>query len=129
MNSRWLTGVSIVLVSVAMVSGGCSSTPTAPTSNGTGNSSGGGNPLPPSQPTTATLRVQVDGNCGGVAANIEISIDGLSAGTTQPGSSGISKVVSIGNHTIFGRATNGTTWGTFTVAVPSNGYISNLTCR
>jgi hypothetical protein len=88
-----------------------------------------GTPAPSPQPTSATLRVQVDGNCAGKAANIEVSIDGLFAGTTQPGSSGVSKSVSIGNHTIFGKASNGTTWPTFTVAVPGNGFVSNLTCR
>jgi hypothetical protein len=85
--------------------------------------------VPPPQPTTATLRVQVDANCTGKAANVEVSIDGLSAGTTQPGSTGISKVVSVGNHTIFGRASNGTTWPTFTVAVSSGGHNQNLTCQ
>jgi hypothetical protein len=86
-------------------------------------------PPPPPPATTATLRVQVDANCTGKAANVQISIDGVNAGTTQPGSSGISKVVSIGNHTIFAKASNDTTWPTFTVAVPANGFISNLTCR
>ena len=86
-------------------------------------------PTPTPSPTTSTLRVFVDANCSGKASNIGISIDGIFSGTTQPGSGGISKVVSVGNHTIFGQASNGTTWSTFTVAVPTNGLSEDLTCK
>jgi len=74
------------------------------------------------------LTVLVDGTCSGKQSNVQIFIDGVSRGTVQPGGSGVSMTVSIGDHTISARSQQGTTWGPITRAVGSSGATERLTC-
>jgi hypothetical protein len=112
----------IVFALATLVAAGCSgsNTPTAPT---------------PPPPTTATLVVKVD-----IACNIrniqsaDVYVDSNWMGVAHAGDSGISEVVSIGNHSItaesyYANGVLGYYWGPLNVAVPAAGLLETLRCQ
>ena len=86
-------------------------------------------PTGPSESTKAVIRVFVNENCEGGASNIKVYIDDLYVGMTQPGSTGITKQMSVGNHEIYAVSQEGVVWSLFTVYLPENGLDQRLSCN
>jgi len=81
---------------------------------------------PSSNITEWTIRA--DSSCIGKAQNISVYIDNVYVGLIQPGSSGITREVTIGSHLFEAEATNGNYWPLSTSFVPEEGKITTLTC-
>ena len=77
----------------------------------------------------AVLSVMVDADCGAEASNIRIYVDDIYLGMTQPGSTGLSKRMAVGNHTIRARSDEGVEWPSFSQYLPKNGLMQNLSCH
>jgi hypothetical protein len=129
--------VCAIVVSLAAAVSGCNGSPVGPSP--VGQSPVGSTPVGPAGPSQPTppaasqsiLRVTVDGGtCRGVAANVEVFVDGVSAGTINPGDGGVSRTVGAGDHNVSAVARTGNQqWASRIVNVPAAGYNLMLTCN
>ena len=94
---------------------------------------GGAGPIAPTvslAPATPTvpLVVQVDNVCAGRESNIKVFVDSVQIGVTNPGESGVSWMVTVGDHQLSAVSQRGTLWGPFPATVPAGGSIERLGC-
>lgn len=82
----------------------------------------------PSAIAMATLRVQVDSICAGRETQIQVFVDRVSIGVTNPGDPGVSKAVTLGDHMLSAISQRGTQWGPFPTTVTVNGDLERLGC-
>jgi hypothetical protein len=94
---------------------------------------GGASPVTPttiSSPAVASapLVVQVDTVCMGRESEIRVYVDGVQIGVTNPGESGVSRDVPVGEHKLSAVSRRGTQWGPFPTLVTSAGRMERLGC-
>jgi hypothetical protein len=77
---------------------------------------------------TAPLMVQVDKICAGRETDIRVYVDGVPIGVTNPGDSGVSRDVPVGQHQLSAISRGGTQWGPFPTMVTSAGRVERLGC-
>jgi hypothetical protein len=113
-----ITRAVVALALLATVA--CGSSPTAPT------------PAPiqvvVAAPTTGVLTVKVNSSCVGKASGISVAIDGLFVGVEEPNGNGVSRTVSIGDHTVSGVSREGFRWGPLSKTVPASGFNEVFSC-
>ncbi len=78
--------------------------------------------------STAPLSVQVDKICAGREMEIRVFIDAVSIGVTNPGEPGVTRVVTVGEHTVAAISQRGTQWGPFPTTVAAGGLVERLGC-
>jgi hypothetical protein len=100
----------------ALVASACGNAPGAPT------------PLPTTESATALLLVQVDQLCVGRETDIRVFVDHVPIGVTNPGETGVSRVVNIGEHQLSAVSQEGTLWGPFPTTVLPDGRLERLGC-
>jgi hypothetical protein len=85
---------------------------------------------PTAQITTATapLSVQVDAICAGREWHITVFVDALEVGVTNPGESGVSRMVTVGEHQLSATSARGTRWGPYPTSVGAAGKLERLGC-
>jgi hypothetical protein len=66
---------------------------------------------------TAPLNVQVDKLCSGQESQIRVFVDLEPIGVTNPGESGVSRMVTVGQHQLSAISQRGTQWGPFPTTV------------
>ena len=77
---------------------------------------------------TAPLSVQVAKICAGREMEIRVFIDAVSIGVTNPGDPGVTRVVTVGEHTVAAITQRGTEWGPFPTTVAAGGLVERLGC-
>jgi hypothetical protein len=77
---------------------------------------------------TAPLNVQVDKLCSGQESQIRVFVDREPIGVTNPGESGVSSIVTVGEHQLSAISQRGTQWGPFPITVNSGGRVERLGC-
>ena len=77
---------------------------------------------------TAPLNVQVDKLCTGQESQIRVFVDRESIGVTNPGESGVSRMVTVGEHQLSAISQRGTQWGPFPTTVNPGGRVERLGC-
>jgi hypothetical protein len=77
---------------------------------------------------TAPLNVQVDKLCSGQEAQIRVFVDREPIGVTNPGESGVSSMVTVGEHQLSAISQRGTQWGPFPTTVNPGGRVERLGC-
>jgi hypothetical protein len=85
-------------------------------------------PFQASSAITAPLTVQVDEICAGRESNIKVLVDFVQIGVTDPGTPGVSSMVTVGDHQLSAVSQRGTLWGPFPATVPAGGSIERLGC-
>jgi hypothetical protein len=85
-------------------------------------------PFQASSEITAPLTVQVDEICAGRESNIKVLVDFVQIGVTDPGTPGVSLMVTVGDHQLSAVSQRGTLWGPFPATVPAGGSIERLGC-
>ena len=60
--------------------------------------------------------------------NVQVYIDSQFVGYAQPGDSGVSMTVAVGNHSFKAVAADNTQWGPTSVYIDSNGVTTTLNC-
>lgn len=79
---------------------------------------------------TGVWTIRVSAVCTAVhTTNIQVFVDNSFRGYAQPGDSGVSAEVAVGNHSFYAIAGNGTQWGPSTDYVGSNGVTTTLNCN
>jgi hypothetical protein len=94
----------------------CGNAPMAPT------------PMAAEPAVTALLLVQVDNLCAGRESDIRVFVDSVEIGMTNPGQSGVSRMVSVGQHALSAVSRRGTLWGPFPTNVSNDGRLERLGC-
>ena len=77
---------------------------------------------------TAPLNVQVDQLCTGQESQIRVFVDREPIGVTNPGDSGVSRMVTVGEHQLSAISQRGTQWGPFPTTVNPGGRVERLGC-
>ncbi len=98
-----------------------------------GDAHNGAGPVAPAAATaapfpTAPLSVQVDKICAGREMEIRVFIDAVPIGVTNPGEPGVTRVVTVGEHTVAAISQRGTEWGPFPTTVAAGGLVERLGC-
>ncbi len=74
------------------------------------------------------LLVQVDQLCVGRETDIRVFVDYVPIGVTNPGETGVSRMVAIGEHQLSAVSQEGTLWGPFPTTVLPDGRLERLGC-
>ena len=82
----------------------------------------------PAAALTAPLQVQVDSVCRGQESQIRVFVDREPIGVTNPGDSGVSRMVTVGEHRLSAISQRGTQWGPFPTTVNPGGRVERLGC-
>jgi hypothetical protein len=119
MSTRIRTRAVAALL-IALIASACGNAPDAPT------------PLPAAASATASatalLLVQVDKLCVGRETDIRVFVDYVPIGVTNPGETGVSRMVAIGEHQLSAVSQEGTLWGPFPTTVLPDGRLERLGC-
>ena len=75
---------------------------------------------------TAALMVQVDKVCAGRESDIRVFVDLMPIGVTNPGDTGVSRMVTVGEHQLSAISNRGTQWGPFPTTVSATGRVERL---
>jgi hypothetical protein len=109
---------AVAALLIALIASACGNAPDAPT------------PLPAAASATASalLLVQVDKLCVGRETDIRVFVDYVPIGVTNPGETGVSRMVAIGEHQLSAVSQEGTLWGPFPTTVLPDGRLERLGC-
>jgi hypothetical protein len=109
---------AVAALLIALMASACGNAPDAPTAL----------PAAASATASALLLVQVDKLCVGRETDIRVFVDYVPIGVTNPGETGVSRMVAIGEHQLSAVSQEGTLWGPFPTTVLPDGRLERLGC-